>query len=203
MLQYIFLYHIGREASTSGQMNDRPKGKKARSRQKIMHAAKCLFEKDSIEQVTFSEIAKEAGVCRTTVFNHFAGRDQLMLALLEEEVEDLCNYCREQQTNGKTLIRALFDQLIEDTANYPLLTFRLIEGAVISGKADTSFQKISRLIEENLLETDREKRGLQTTVVIGAYYGLINQYLLTGLAFDAPKMQKEYHKILDMVIKED
>ena len=32
-----------------------------------MHAAKGLFERDGIDNVTFARIAEEADVCRTTV----------------------------------------------------------------------------------------------------------------------------------------
>ena len=46
-----------------------------------MHAAKGLFEKNGIENVTFNQIAESAEVCRTTVFNHFSDSKELMLAL--------------------------------------------------------------------------------------------------------------------------
>ena len=55
--------------------------KKEKSRLKIMHAAKGLFEEHGIDQITFTQIAKEADVCRTTVFNHFAGTKELLLAI--------------------------------------------------------------------------------------------------------------------------
>ena len=60
--------------------------KKEKSRHKIMHAAKGLFERDGIENVTFTQIAEEADVCRTTVFNHFAGTRELMLAISRQEI---------------------------------------------------------------------------------------------------------------------
>lgn len=48
--------------------------KKEKSRLRIMHAAKGLFEKQGLDNVTFSQIAEAADVCRTTVFNHFPER---------------------------------------------------------------------------------------------------------------------------------
>ena len=48
--------------------------KKEKSRIKILHAAKGLFERYGIDDVTFTQIAQKADVCRTTVFNHFADR---------------------------------------------------------------------------------------------------------------------------------
>ena len=63
--------------------------KKEKSRRKIMHAAKGLFERDGIDNVTFGRIAEEADVCRTTVFNHFSGTAELMLAIMSQEIEDI------------------------------------------------------------------------------------------------------------------
>ncbi len=57
------------------------RGKRARSRKLIMHAAKGLFEEKGIRNVTFNDIAERADMCRTTVFNHFATINELMIAL--------------------------------------------------------------------------------------------------------------------------
>ena len=64
-------------------------GKKERSRIKIMHAAKGLFEEYGMDSVTFQMIADRADMCRTTVFNHFSSIDELMLALTDQEIDDL------------------------------------------------------------------------------------------------------------------
>ena len=87
-----------------------------------MHAAKGLFEKQGLGNVTFSQIAEAADVCRTTVFNHFSGTRDLMLAISVQEIRDIIQYCHENEYKGKDLIFALFDKLIEDTAYYPMLT---------------------------------------------------------------------------------
>lgn len=86
-----------------------------------MHAAKGLFERDGIDNVTFGRIAEEADVCRTTVFNHFSGTAELMLAIMSQEIEDIRDFCREENYSGKELIYALFGKLIEDTAIIRLL----------------------------------------------------------------------------------
>ena len=106
--------------------------KKEKSRIKILHAAKGLFERYGIDDVTFTQIAQKADVCRTTVFNHFAGTGELLLAIFAQETEDLKVYAESTGFEGIPLIYALFDRLIEDTANYPTLSIRLITNAIIS-----------------------------------------------------------------------
>ena len=68
--------------------------KKERSRIKIMHAAKGLFEGYGIDDVTFTQIAKEPDVCRTTVFNHFAGTRELLLGW----------WCPQLETNSERVL---------------------------------------------------------------------------------------------------
>ena len=63
--------------------------KRERSRIRIMHAAKGLFEEHGIDNVTFQMIADKSEMCRTTIFNHFSGIEDLMLALSSQEIMDI------------------------------------------------------------------------------------------------------------------
>ena len=124
-------------------------GKKAKSRMKIMHAAKYLCEKNGIENVTFHDIAKEADVCRTTVFNHFSTTDQLMIALFCQEIEDIDQYCSEINCSGMAMIEAVFDKLIEDTAYYPVLTYKIASSTILRGGVeDNSLIYIEKMIAD-------------------------------------------------------
>ena len=91
--------------------------KKEKSKNKIMHAAKCLFENNGFDKVTFNQIAVEADVCRTTVFNHFSNVNELMLAINKQEIDDIEEHCLASGLLGRELIDVLFDKLIEDTSN--------------------------------------------------------------------------------------
>ena len=46
--------------------------KRTKTQRAILHAAKGLYEKHGVGGVPFDDIAEAAGVCRTTVFNHYA-----------------------------------------------------------------------------------------------------------------------------------
>ena len=47
------------------------RGKRSKSKQIIISAAKNLFEEKGPGHVTFNDVAKKAQMCRTTIFNYF------------------------------------------------------------------------------------------------------------------------------------
>ena len=156
-----------------------------------MHAAKGLFERDGIDNVTFGRIAEEADVCRTTVFNHFSGTAELMLAIMSQE-----NY------SGKELIYALFGKLIEDTAYYPTLATRLINNAILEHERDNPVKIIEEMTMAGLRAdgfTDEESKRL-TVLTEGAYFGLINHYHINDMKFEAEAMKMEFQKLLSEII---
>ena len=178
----------------------RIEGKKAKSRRKIMHAAKYLCESNGIENVTFHDIAKEADVCRTTVFNHFSTTDQLMMALFRQEIEDIDEYCTKISCTGMALIEAVFDKLIEDTAYYPVLTYRIVSSSILrEGDQCSALMDIEKMVAENLPEPYSRQQELYTVAVMGAYYGLVNHYHSLNKDFDADQMKKEFHRLLKLI----
>ena len=175
--------------------------KKEKSRMNIMHAAKGLFEKYGIDDVTFTQIAKEADVCRTTVFNHFAGTRELLLAIFAQETEDLKVYAESTGLEGVSLIYALFDRLIEDTANYPSLSMRLITNAIMSRDEENPIAMIEDMVRCSLTASNPEDTELKVVSITGAYYGLINHYHINKLSFEAETMKSEFRRIMDEIIK--
>ncbi|HEX5616769.1 MAG TPA: helix-turn-helix domain-containing protein [Solirubrobacteraceae bacterium] len=57
----------------------------ARNRERVLAAARRLFAERGVHAVTMSEVAREAGVAKGTVFHRFGDRAGLALALLDEE----------------------------------------------------------------------------------------------------------------------
>ena len=175
--------------------------KKERSRIKIMHAAKGLFERFGIDDVTFTQIAKEADVCRTTVFNHFAGTRELLLAIFAQETEDLKEYAESTGLEGVPLIYALFDRLIEDTSNYPTLSMRLITNAIMSRDEENPIAMIEDIVRCSLTAENPEDTELKVVSITGAYYGLINHYHINKLNFRAETMKSEFRRMMEEIIK--
>ena len=65
----------------------RPPGRAdaARNREKVLDAARRLFEERGVANVTIEEIASQAGVGKGTVFHRFGDRAGLVMALVDDE----------------------------------------------------------------------------------------------------------------------
>ena len=174
-------------------------GKRARSRQTIMHAAKGLFEEKGIKNVTFNDIADRAGMSRTTIFNYFATINDLLIALVNEEMDDLLRHCEESGLTGDALIRELFLRLIDDTANYPLLTIRLIFNSILNQKTEGSIARIEKAIADNLPDTDSAEKDQQVILLTGIYYGLVNHYLSNGMEFERNEMKERFLALYESI----
>ena len=174
-------------------------GKKELTKLTIMRAARGVYEEKGVENTKFCDIAKAAGVSRSTVFNYFAGADELLTALCGQEIDELEQAYRESGHRGKEGIIKIFDTLIEDTAQYPQLVTQIIYSTIMSGNESNPLKAIERLIARNL---DHDPSGETTMLLMGAYYGLINHYHLYGQPFNGEQMKVEMRKMIDRIIKE-
>ena len=175
--------------------------KREKTRITIMHAAKGLFEKNGIANVTFSDIAEKSGVCRTTVFNHFSDICELMLALTAQEVDDVIVWCKEQGCEGTERSYRVFEKLIEDASLYPTLTCQLINNAILFYKEDSPIKDIEQFILKGLKKDYPEDEANRLYLLIsGAYYGLLNHYHVNNKAFDADEMKKEFHDLIAPIL---
>src|SRR5215217_9140230 len=67
----------------------RPRADAQRNRQKVLSAAKELFRRHGVENVSMDAIAAEAGVGKGTLFRRFGDRAGLAQALLQEHTREL------------------------------------------------------------------------------------------------------------------
>lgn len=58
-----------------------------RTRSALFGALAELMSQRSFDRITLSDVAAHAGVGRTAVYNHFADKEDLLLAFMEDEVE--------------------------------------------------------------------------------------------------------------------
>lgn len=171
----------------------------------ILHAAKGLFEAKGIDNVTFLEIAEAAGVSRSTVFNYFAGINELLYALSSREILDLKVYCENSGLKGICLVRSLLTQLITDLAKYPFLMTRLMNETIVS-RGVSPIRAIEAIVADNLydLPPSSPLQGLDpekaTLLIMGLYYGLVNHYHVMDLAFMENQMLEDLKAGLDVLL---
>ena len=181
--------------------------KRTKTQRAILHAAKVLYEKQGVGNVPFDDIAETAGVCRTTVFNHFADAGELQQALAVAEIGELIEFGEESQLRGLPLVYALMDKLIDDTANYPRVMARLANATILggeSGRVSEIERLIARQFEQEFgaaLSQASVSAGLLAQMSMGLYYGQVNHQLAFGLPFIAEQMRKDMRVMLDLLLR--
>lgn len=174
----------------------------------ILHAAKVKFEEKGIGNVTVDDIAYEAEVSRMTVFNRFGSMENLMSALFNIEIDELCEIEAAGNKYGIDGIYYLFDKLIEDSINYPKVTSKLINVLILSDEA-VNITKIESIIIKHLKYEKNNKRlrildvfSLEKTteLIMGIYYGMMNHRHIKGEAFCKDEMVKEFNMSLEYLL---
>jgi AcrR family transcriptional regulator len=181
--------------------------KRTRTQRAILHAAKVLYERNGVGNVPFDDIAETAGVCRTTVFNHFADAAELQQALAVAEIGELIEFGEESKLKGLALIHTLLDKLIDDTANYPRVMARLANATILGGESGR-VGEIERLIArhfelefQDALTRANISPALLAQMTMGLYYGLVNHQLAFGLPFEAEQMRKQMRIMLELLLR--
>ncbi len=181
--------------------------KRTKTQRAILHAAKVLYEKQGVGNVPFDDIAETAGVCRTTVFNHFADAGELQQALAVAEIGELIEFGEGSQLRGLPLVYALMDKLIDDTANYPRVMARLANATILggeSGRVSEIERLIARQFEQEFgaaLSQASVSAALLAQMSMGLYYGQVNHQLAFGLPFNAEQMRKDMRVMLDLLLR--
>jgi AcrR family transcriptional regulator len=90
------------------------------ARNRLLGAADELFYRRGIRNVGIDEIIAKAGVAKASLYNHFASKDDLILAYVQRRDEEWWSWFREQVENrastpSKRLL-AVFDVLAEFVA---------------------------------------------------------------------------------------
>ena len=177
--------------------------KRTKTQRAILHAAKVLYEKQGVGNVPFDDIAETAGVCRTTVFNHFADAAELQQALAVAEIGELIEFGEE----GVALIYALLDKLIDDTANYPRVMARLANATILGGEGGR-VSEIERMIARHYeqefgaeLTKARVSASMLAQMTLGFYYGQVNHQLAFGLPFESEPMRKEMRVMMELLLR--
>ena len=181
--------------------------KRTKTQRAILHAAKVLYERQGVGNVPFDDIADTAGVCRTTVFNHFADAAELQQALAVAEIGELIEFGEQSDLRGLPLVYALLDKLVDDTANYPRVMARLANATILGGESGR-VSEIERLIArqyEQVFGAALSKGGTSAEMfaqmTMGLYYGQVNHQLAFGLSFEAEQMRKDLRAMLEILLR--
>ena len=77
-------------------------------KKEILAAAERLFNEGGLEDVTFSRIAKDVSFTRQTIYTYYHTREEVLLALLGEKLEEFYGSLHTMFPAGKLLTRKEF-----------------------------------------------------------------------------------------------
>ncbi len=88
-------------------------------REEILEVSKEILIEDGFSKMSMRKIAKQADITATSIYLHFKNKDDLLLALIEESIENLKKALMDVIDPSKDLIRQLED-LAETYIDYAL-----------------------------------------------------------------------------------
>jgi AcrR family transcriptional regulator len=119
--------------------------RKLETRDRLLAAAKALFEKDGYDNVTVAQIAAAAGVTAKTLFQHFPSKEDLLMAELGGVHDEMVAALRERD-RGVSPLQSVATWLLEWEANRPADGYDRFIRMVGSGPGVESMRR--RLYEE-------------------------------------------------------
>lgn len=126
-------------------------------RARILDAARALFSERGVDDVTMADVAAEAGVARSTVFNQFGSKHALMVGITERVravyVDLLDQALADRETPTPVLIRALFEFMgagIEESRRFYRAIFREIAKLTV-GLDETGPSEATRIASRDRL----------------------------------------------------
>ena len=118
-------------------------------RRQLLSAAQEVFVENGYHAAAMDEIAERAGVSKPVLYQHFPGKLELYLALLDLHIDDMVNRCREalaSTTENKLRVQATFSAFY-DFVSTQGEAFRLVFESDLRNVAPVR-QRVERSLNE-------------------------------------------------------
>ncbi len=147
-------------------------------RAQLLDVARKVFGRNGFHEVSMEDVAKEAGVTKPILYDHFASKRDLYLALLDADaalLEARVRAALEAPTGNRERIRAsfqaYFDFVDEHTEGFRLVMREAIFPVNLSSKVDLVRERI--LAEVSALIVRESKGGVGAADAATAAVGLV------------------------------
>jgi AcrR family transcriptional regulator len=175
---------------------------KAETREKLLRAARLLFERHGFEGTTMRLLAKETGLAPGTVFVHFKDKHALLAATLYEGVETALGRTAPPKTNGieaRAQLVGLAEPLFRHYAENPELSRVLIKESLFMGggdgqRFDAQLARFQASVERVYTDAVARRELVATLDCKRAATAFLAFYLFTlvaGLRGDAPTVKSQ------------
>ena len=166
--------------------------KQGQTRQRLLDAAARVFAQRGYQQATLDDIAKEAGFTIGAVYSNFSGKEELFLALADQEVEQRVAEIRavadaaERGEQAGAEAAEQFRAFLERDPDWPLLFYEFWSFGVRNPKTQAEFSKRRQAVRDALAETLQRvaaQLGFELRFPASALATAISA-TLNGLAFE-------------------
>jgi AcrR family transcriptional regulator len=133
--------------------------KQEQTRQRLLDAAARVFARRGYQQATLEEIANEAGFTIGAVYSNFSGKEDLFLALADQEVEQrvaeihAVGDAAERGEQPGTEAAQQFREFLERDPNWPLLFYEFWSFGVRNPTTQAEFAKRRDAVRDALADT--------------------------------------------------
>jgi AcrR family transcriptional regulator len=134
-------------------------------RARLLTAAGAVFARAGYAEATAEAVAREAGMSKATFYEHFANKEECMVALFEEAEGLVTRRLAETQDGGhatyRERVRAGIRALLAAVAEHPDAALTLFVGIQGAGPAGVARREnFLQLLAEGILRQNAEAAGL-------------------------------------------
>lgn len=162
------------------------------TRQRLIRAAIDEFANEGFEGASINRITRAAGVAAGTIYNYFAGKNELMLTLLGEIGSEHCTYIAEQIRQEsdyglrlKRLLAVAFEY-VKANPNQARVLFASMQGVNRQFKAHLNdiYEPMMQLICEEILIPGMQQGVFQPADPLSTAIMIMTFYLGVGSTAD-------------------
>ena len=166
-------------------------------RAQIINVSKQLFSKKGFNGTTTKEIAMASGISEAMIFRHFASKQELYSAIIDQrirEVGDLLPDNAIKEKNDELVFSSVARLVLEKTQQDPtmmrLLYFSALEGHELSDifYSNHEIKRVMKLVEYvKLRVADGAFRNLDSVLVARAFIGMLYSFVTAEYLFNGEK----------------
>jgi AcrR family transcriptional regulator len=165
-----------------------------RTRTEIVHAACRLFLQNGFHGTSMRQIAQEAGIAVSGIYNHFASKEDIFVAVVLKyhPVHSILPVMKSAQ--GETIEAFVRDgaaRMVKEFGEHQeflnLVFIELVEfkGSHLPRLFETIFPQVVGFVQQ-FIQGREELRPIPTAILVRAFIGLFFSYVMTDLMMGNP-----------------
>jgi AcrR family transcriptional regulator len=178
--------------------------RQSRQRGRLFAAAAAVFARVGYADATAEAIAREAGMSKATFYEHFANKEDCIVALFDAAIDMVLGAMREaaardEADDPQARVRSTLGAFLETMASYPdqsqtLLVEIVGAGPRALGRRDRALEAVTQYLDE--LNAQDAERGVTPRLgehdafaIVGAVVELASRQIRTGVPGDIRELE--------------